>query len=134
MSWPNSIQASNRRYYLLMAALVAALCWITSLSADVDVYAFSDSRYDDLLRGWALLLFGWLFGPLGLTIAWYANVSLLVCICMMLSGRTPNFRFASASLGLALTGLLPMYVNNNRWRGWPSCVARRCGSGCRHLL
>jgi hypothetical protein len=107
---------------MIMAALIAALFWIVSLSVDVQIYDFRDAAYDSRTKGLILLIFGWLFGPLGLTVAWYANLPLLVCIGLMLFGRVPSFLTASVSLVLALTALFPMYFWDPRWGGGLSFV------------
>ena len=100
------------RSYLLIAGLLAALFWTLSLSADLHL----DGVYrqlghdDESIKGWYLLLVGWFFGPLGLSIAWYANILLLICIGTMFFGQVPNFWVASVAFGIAVSGLFPIYI------------------------
>jgi hypothetical protein len=65
---------------------------------------------------------GWI-GPLVLSVAWYGNFLLLICIVMLLRGRVPSFALATVSLGLAVSGLLPIGGLEERW-GVPWSLVR----------
>lgn len=56
--------------------------------------------------GYHLASFGWA-GPLGLSIAWYANLPYLYCIVELLRGKPVPRRVALVSLLVAATGLVP---------------------------
>lgn len=96
------------RMQLFVAALLAVSFWLMSLFADVQIYGPGRS----MVGGWFLLAVGWFAGPLSLSVAWYANIPLFVCLWRMLLGRLPNFWLASIALSIALSSLLPMLMGN----------------------
>lgn len=113
MSDASAMRERELRLSCLAAAMIAGLFWALSLFAIVRICALNGLERNsfDSPMGWAVLALGWLIGPVSLSIAWYANIPLLVCIGTLFRGRVPNFWLASASLGLALTGLLPLHLS-----------------------
>ena len=89
--------------------LLSAGLWTASLFADLGFYPLFHASAYSPGTGWTLLIWGWL-GPTGLSVAWYGNIPLLICIAMLLCSRTPSFRLATVSLGIAASGLLPVYT------------------------
>ena len=88
--------------------LLAAALWVGSLFADMGIYPLGNGvSHED--SGWVLLRWGWI-GPLVLSVAWYGNIPLLICIAMLLGSRRPGLGLATVSLGIAASGLLPMYT------------------------
>jgi hypothetical protein len=101
--------------------LLAAAIWVGSLFADMGIYPLAhDVPHVD--RGWVLLRYGWL-GPFVLSVAWYGNILLLICIAMLLCGRAPSFALATVSLGIAASSLLPIVGLDGRW-GVPWSLVR----------
>ena len=93
--------------------LLAAALWVGSLFADMGIYPLGNGvSHED--SGWVLLRWGWI-GPLVLSVAWFGNILLLICIVMLLCGRIPNFVLATVSLGIAASGLLPIVGLDPRW-------------------
>jgi hypothetical protein len=113
------------RAFLACFGLFAALLWVVSLLAPVDIYPLfhpSHASKGQGAGGWLLFVLGWFWGPMGLSIAWYGNVSLLICIGILLAGRVPGFKLATTGRGLGLSGLLPVYYFDMVWGQTPSLV------------
>jgi hypothetical protein len=64
-----------------------------------------------------LFLFGWL-GPLGLSVAWYANIPLLLCASKMFRGKPPKISLSLGGAFVAYTALLPHFVPDMSRGGW----------------
>jgi hypothetical protein len=93
--------------------LLAAALWVGSLFADMGIYPLADN-VPHVDKGWVLLRYGWL-GPFVLSVGWYGNFLLLICIVMLLRGRAPGFTLATVSLGIAASSLLPIVGLDPRW-------------------
>ena len=109
------MQQNQEKTELVLAGLglLAMTIWLGSLFADVGIYPLTqgDSHADS---GWVLLEWGWI-GPFVLSVAWYGNILLPISIVTLLRGRTPDFRLATVSLGIAVSGLLPIVGLDARW-------------------
>ena len=93
--------------------VLATALWVGSLFADMGIYPLAhDVPHVD--SGWVLLRYGWL-GPFVLSIGWYGNFPLLICIVTLLRGRVPSFALATASLAIAASSLLPIVGLDPRW-------------------
>jgi len=101
--------------------LLAAALWVGSLFADMGIYPLADD-VAHVDSGWVLLRYGWL-GPFVLSVGWYGNFPLLICIVMLLRGRAPSFTLATVSLGIAASSLLPIVGLDGRW-GVPLSLVR----------
>ena len=102
------------RAFLACFGLFAGTLWVGSLFARVVAYPLIAGPRDEL-PGWLVLIAGWFFGPISLSIAWYANIPLLFSIGQLLIGRVPNFRFATMSVAVAATALLPVHFIDFEW-------------------
>jgi hypothetical protein len=110
------------------AALIAAGLWLSALFSRFQLH-FLISRYPggpswEPEAGWWLLAAGWLFGPFGLSIAWYANIPFAVCIFRMARGLYPGMQVAIVGFVLALTGLLPFFFLDIDIRGYTPVIVR----------
>ena len=101
--------------------LLAAVIWIGSLFAGMGIYPLADD-VPHVDSGWVLLRYGWL-GPFVLSVGWYSNFPLLICIVILLRGRAPSFALATVSLGIAASSLLPIVGLDPRW-GVPWSLVR----------
>jgi hypothetical protein len=101
--------APGESVQLVSLGLLSAGLWAASIFTDLGFYPLFHAPVYSPGTGWTLLIWGWL-GPTGLSVAWYGNIPLLVCIAMLLCSRRPSFGLATVSLVIAASGLLPMYT------------------------
>lgn len=101
-------------------ALAAVLLWLLALPAPVRAiaiairgfhFAASDSGEG---YGYNLALMGWL-GPLGLSIAWYANIPFMIGLSQMMRGRPPASQLWRVTVCVAATSLLPHLFVSATW-------------------
>jgi hypothetical protein len=94
---------------LRLGSVLTLAAWVAALFAPcaevVEAGQFAP-RHLDALHGYRLAAFGWM-GPLGLSIAWYANIPFLYCVWKLLRGQAPSLNVSLIAFCLALTALLP---------------------------
>jgi hypothetical protein len=94
---------------LRLGSVLALATWIAALfapCAEVVEGGQFTLQHVDALHGYRLAALGWL-GPLGLSIAWYANVPFLYCVWELLREQAPALKVFLIAFCLALTSLLP---------------------------
>jgi hypothetical protein len=108
--------------------IVSITFWIASI--------FYTSHEDPVPLGLFILKMGWIAPLAGFStpqypwgivgcFAWYANILFIILVVVLLFGKYPNIWFASLSLGLAATGVLPIPFTDFERGGvhWESLIA-----------
>jgi hypothetical protein len=102
-----SRQTGFRHRYQLGAVLILLL-WGAALFLPVTIMDHAAiAGGSATAHGYILGLEGWA-GPLGLNVAWYANIPLLFTAADMIRGRPPNFTVTVVTLFMALDALIPV--------------------------
>jgi hypothetical protein len=109
------------KWLFRFAALVALALWTAALFAPFQIrcliHCLNLPLHDEHAGYWILAL-GWFLGPLSLSLAWYVNVPLFICVTRLGLGRHPGTRTTIVGLILALTALLPVTGVDIETSGW----------------
>jgi hypothetical protein len=101
-----------------LGAIAALATWIVAnplRCAQVTTASQYVPQATEAMHGYRLAIWGWL-GPLGLSVAWYAQIPFFYCVWNLFHGRA-RWRASMVALGLAATALLPhtIYSEVDGW-------------------